>query len=68
MLIVLYMYDVILGMNFLNKYNASIESRHQRIVIELKGEEQFQYMGEPRKETKMHNKCKPMDVCFLWLA
>lgn len=46
-------YDVILGIDFLNKYNATIECRKQWVVFERESEERFEFMGEPIKKTKM---------------
>ncbi|EXC27876.1 hypothetical protein L484_009199 [Morus notabilis] len=46
-------YDVILGMDFLSKYSASIKSGHRKVVSEPEGEETFVFMGESRKRPKM---------------
>ncbi len=42
----LYDYDVILGMDFLSKYNATIECRYRRVVFKSSDDDEFSYMGE----------------------
>ena len=39
-------------MDFLGKYNASIECLKCRVVFEPEGEERFEYLGESKKNTK----------------
>ncbi|KAL5553902.1 hypothetical protein UlMin_041303 [Ulmus minor] len=39
-------YDVILGMDFLSKYNATIECRHRRVVFRPTESDEFSYVGE----------------------
>ncbi|XP_074579526.1 uncharacterized protein LOC141836013 [Curcuma longa] len=53
-LIVLHMtdYDVILGMDFLIKYGASIECCKQKVVFQPKEGVQFEYIGEPKRKAK----------------
>ena len=38
-------YDVILGMDFLGKYNATIDRRKKKVVFQSEGEQMFEYMG-----------------------
>ncbi|XP_042437167.1 uncharacterized protein LOC122023145 [Zingiber officinale] len=45
-------YDIILGMDFLSKYGASIECRNRKVVFRLESEPMFEFIGEPRKGTK----------------
>ncbi|WP_262708580.1 hypothetical protein, partial [Arcticibacter tournemirensis] len=45
-------YDVILGMDFLSKYDASIECRKRRVVFQPEAEVKFEFIGEPKKRTK----------------
>ena len=37
-------YDVILDMDFLAKYDTSIDCRHRRVVFQLDGEEAFEFL------------------------
>ena len=46
-------YDLIIGMDFLSKYNASIECRRRRVVFNLHDEKYFVFVGEMRKKNKM---------------
>ncbi|KAL5578042.1 hypothetical protein UlMin_019741 [Ulmus minor] len=39
-------YDVILGMDFLSKYNATIECRHRRVIFRPTDNDEFSYVGE----------------------
>lgn len=39
-------YDVILGMDFLRKYNAAIECRKQIVAFEPEKVENFEFVGE----------------------
>ncbi|KAL5555170.1 hypothetical protein UlMin_037406 [Ulmus minor] len=48
-LIKMYDYDVILGMDFLGKYNALIEYRRRRVIFHPYGEKKFEFVGESRK-------------------
>ena len=41
-------YDVILGIDWLSKYNATIFCRRKKIVIQPSKEETFEYKGIPR--------------------
>ena len=45
-------YDVILGMDFLIRYSASIECRKQKVVFQPEAGVQFGYIGEPKKKAK----------------
>ncbi|KAL5571097.1 hypothetical protein UlMin_020694 [Ulmus minor] len=42
----MYDYDVILGMDFLSKYNATIECRHRRVNFRPNENDEFSYTGE----------------------
>ena len=42
----MYDYDVILGMDFLSKYNATIECQYRRVVFRPSDNDEFSYMGE----------------------
>ncbi|KAL5579991.1 hypothetical protein UlMin_012433 [Ulmus minor] len=42
----MYDYDVILGMDFLSKYNATIECRYRRVIFRPNKNDEFSYMGE----------------------
>ncbi|XP_074562798.1 uncharacterized protein LOC141819374, partial [Curcuma longa] len=44
-------YDVILGMDFLSKYGASIECRKRRVVFQPEAESMFEFIGEPKRRT-----------------
>lgn len=44
----IYDYDLILGMDFLGKYNASIECKRRKVVFIAKGEARFEFVGEPK--------------------
>ncbi|XP_042415150.1 uncharacterized protein LOC122004307 [Zingiber officinale] len=39
-------------MDFLSKYDASIECRKRKVIFQPEAEPTFEFMGEPRKETK----------------
>ncbi|KAL5580695.1 hypothetical protein UlMin_013137 [Ulmus minor] len=49
----MYDYDVILGMDFLSKYNATIECRYRRVVFRPNEDDEFSYTGEGRQSQKM---------------
>ena len=49
----MYDYDVILGMDFLSKYNATIECQYRRVVFRLNENDEFSYTGEGRQSQKM---------------
>ncbi|KAL5545187.1 hypothetical protein UlMin_008971 [Ulmus minor] len=51
-LIKMYDYDVILGMDFLGKYNALIECRRRRVIFHPYEEQKFEFVGESRKQPK----------------
>ena len=51
-LIKMYDYDVILGMDFLGKYNSLIECRRRRVIFHPYGEQKFEFVGESRKQPK----------------
>ncbi|XP_074562767.1 uncharacterized protein LOC141819334 [Curcuma longa] len=44
-------FDVILGMDFLSKYGASIECRKRRVVFHPEAESVFEFIGEPKRRT-----------------
>ncbi|XP_074559895.1 uncharacterized protein LOC141815930, partial [Curcuma longa] len=44
-------FDVILGMDFLSKYGASIECRKRRVVFQPEAESVFEFIGEPKRRT-----------------
>ena len=46
-------YDVILGMDFLDKHGASNDCRHRRVVFQPNHEEEFEFLGEPNKKDKV---------------
>ncbi|KAL5583320.1 hypothetical protein UlMin_015762 [Ulmus minor] len=48
----MYDYDIILGMDFLAKYNATIECRKRRVTFRPGNEDEFSFDGEPRKKGK----------------
>ena len=47
-LIILNMYDynVIMEMDFLSKYNATIECRYRRVIFRPTDNDEFSYMGK----------------------
>ena len=49
----MYDYDVILGMNFLSIYNATIECWYRRVIFKLSDNDEFSYMGEDRQRQKV---------------
>ncbi|KAL5582354.1 hypothetical protein UlMin_014796 [Ulmus minor] len=49
----MYDYDVILGMDFLSKYNATIECRYRRVVFRPNENDEFSYTSEGRQSQKM---------------
>ncbi|KAL5551368.1 hypothetical protein UlMin_001544 [Ulmus minor] len=51
-LIKMYDYCVILGMDFLGKYNALIEFRRRRVIFHPYEEQKFEFVGESRKQPK----------------
>ena len=46
-------YDVILGMDFLVKYGASIDCHRRKVVFQPDGEEAFEFLGAPKKNDKV---------------
>ncbi|KAL5567714.1 hypothetical protein UlMin_024289 [Ulmus minor] len=42
-------FDVILGIDWLSKYNATIDCRKRRVIFEPMGEEKFKFVGKPKK-------------------
>ncbi|KAL5569904.1 hypothetical protein UlMin_026479 [Ulmus minor] len=42
----MYDYDVILGMDFLSKYNAMIECRYRKVIFKPNKNDEFSYTGE----------------------
>ncbi|KAL5554939.1 hypothetical protein UlMin_037175 [Ulmus minor] len=51
-LIKTYDYDVILGMDFLGKYNSLIECRRRRVIFHPYEEQKFEFVGDSRKQPK----------------
>ncbi|KAL5575507.1 hypothetical protein UlMin_017206 [Ulmus minor] len=49
----MYDYDVILGMDFLAKYNATIECRLRRVTFRPSEEEKFSFIGERHRKPKI---------------
>ena len=49
----MYDYDVILGMDFLSKYNATIECRYRRVIFRPNENDEFSYTGEGRRSQKV---------------
>ena len=48
----MYDYDIILGIDFLAKYNATIECRKRRFTFRPSNEDEFSFDGGPRKKGK----------------
>ncbi|KAL5537507.1 hypothetical protein UlMin_045604 [Ulmus minor] len=48
----MYDYDIILGMDFLAKYNATIECRLRRVTFRSSEEEKFSFIGERHRKPK----------------
>ena len=48
----MYDYDVILGMDFLTKYNATIDCRKRRVTFSPGNDDEFSFDGGPRREGK----------------
>ena len=46
-------YNVILGMDFLSKYNATIECRHRIVVFRPTVSDEFSYVGEGERSQKV---------------
>ena len=46
-------YDLIIGMDFLSKYNASIECRRRQVIFNQNDDKHFVFIGEMRKKNKM---------------
>ena len=42
-------FDVIMGMDWLSKYIATIDCRKRGVLFELMGEEKFKLVGKPKK-------------------
>ncbi|KAL5541879.1 hypothetical protein UlMin_009589 [Ulmus minor] len=49
----MYDYDVILGMDFLSKYNVTIECRYRRVFFRPNENDEFSYTGEGRRSQKV---------------
>ena len=41
-------YDVILGMDFLGKYQATIDCRNRKVIFQPDGEETFEYVDRSK--------------------
>ena len=70
-LIVLNMYDfdVILGIDWLSKYNVTIDYQKIRVFFESIGEEKFKFVGKPKKSRTLiilPLKAKKMLSKFVW--
>ena len=54
-LIILDKYDylIILRIDFLSKYNATIESCHRRVTFKLSDNDEFSFVGEDQRKQKM---------------
>ena len=48
----MYDYDIILGMDFLAKYNATIECRKQRVTFRPNNEDEFSFDRGPHQKGK----------------
>ena len=48
----MYDYDVIFGMDFLTKYNATIECRIRRVTFRPSNEDEFSFEGEKHRKQK----------------
>ncbi|XP_062075030.1 uncharacterized protein LOC133779043 [Humulus lupulus] len=46
----LHKYDVIFGMDWLNKYGVVINYKHKKVVFTQVGEQLFEFKGTPRKK------------------
>ncbi|KAL5562561.1 hypothetical protein UlMin_032308 [Ulmus minor] len=66
----MYDYDVILGMNFLSKYNATIECRHRRVNFRPNENDEFSYTGEgflaTVVDTTRVEKSGPEGITVVW--
>ena len=49
----MYDYDVILGMDFLSKYNATIKFRHRMVTFKPSDNNEFSFVGEDQRKQKM---------------
>ena len=57
-------YDVILGMDFLSKYNAMIECRHRRVTFRPTDNDEFSYLGEGGQNQKVIISSMRAQKCF----
>ncbi|KAL5561449.1 hypothetical protein UlMin_031196 [Ulmus minor] len=46
----MYDYDIILGMDFLTKYNATIECQHRRVTFRPSNNDVFSFVGEDQRK------------------
>jgi len=46
----IYDYDIILGMEFLTKYNGTIECRHRRVTFKLGDIDEFSFVGDNQQK------------------
>ena len=46
----MYDYDVILGIDFLSKYNTTIKFRYWRVTFKPSDNDEFSYMGKDRRK------------------
>ena len=42
-------FDVILGMDWLSKYSATIDCRRKKVIFDIPGEEKFEFIGNSKK-------------------
>ena len=52
-MLVMFDYDLILGMDFLGKYYVSIECRRCKVVFDPEGDDRFEFIGDAKKKTKL---------------
>ena len=43
---------MIIGIDILDKYKATIQRRQRQVVFEPENEQKFEFKGEPKKKTK----------------
>ena len=49
----MYDYDIILGIDFLTKYNATIECQRRRVTFKPSDNDEFSFVGEDQWKQKM---------------
>ena len=45
-------FDIILGMDFLSKYSASVDCRRRKVIFSPEGESSFEFTGVPKRKTQ----------------